>query len=104
MKSRSFLLGLALVAACNSSDPTPPTEPPVFSLDPTTQWSGGEVLVTSGAFVGTTLPVLLAGAETLSVRRVSDSVLAAIVPLGSSGTVAIELAKGSRRYPAGEVN
>lgn len=102
MKHQARWFALTLLAAC-SNDPNRPSEPPVISIQPATQWSGGEIQLTSGAFAGSTLPVLVAGAETLSVSRVSDSVVTATVPLGSSGNVSIELAVGKKRYPAGEV-
>lgn len=99
------LLAAFVVAACACADNSSPVEPtpPAFTITPLTQWSGGEIQVTSAAFSGTTLPILLAGAETLAVARISDSVVSATVPLGSSGTVAIEMALGKKRYPAGEV-
>jgi hypothetical protein len=68
-------------------------------MTPSSQWSGGEVQLTSGAFSGAGLPVLVAGAETLAVRRISDSVVAAVVPLGSTGAVALSLVQGGHTFP-----
>jgi hypothetical protein len=102
MKRAMRWIALLLVSACGN-DPNRPSEPPVVSIQPTTQWSGGEIRLTSAAFATADLPVLVAGTETLAVRRISDSIVAVTVPLGSSGSVSIELAAGKKRYPAGEV-
>lgn len=99
---KKLLAGLlAMVAAC-SNEPTA-VEPPVFSLTRSSQWSGGEIQVTSAAFRRSTPPVIVAGAETLTVRRVSDSVFAVTVPLGSSGPVSLDYAQRGSHLPIGVV-
>jgi hypothetical protein len=95
------LLPLLLLLACN--DPSEPPLAPVVTVSPAIQWSGGEVQLTSEAFAGSGLPLLLVGAETLAVRRLSDSVVAAVVPLGSSGVVQIDLKRSHTRLPVGAV-
>lgn len=97
------LAALGLVSACSDNTPVGLCQPPVVAISPSAQWSGGEIQLTSEAFTGGALPVLLAGAETLAVRRISDSIVAATVPLGASGSVPLELAVGRSRYPAGTV-
>ncbi len=92
---------LVLLLAC--SDPSGPPTVPQVAISPAVQWSGGEVLLTSHDLGSRSLPRLLAGAETLAVRRVSDSVVAAVLPLGPSGTIAIDLVRNGSRYRVGQV-
>jgi len=92
---------LVLVAAC--SDSTSPSSPPAVTIAPIANWSGGEVTLTSAAFATAALPVLVVGAETLSVHRTGDSSVAAALPLGPSGPVTIQLAQGHRRHDLGTV-
>lgn len=94
-------LGLLLVLGCNNA--TNPGDPPVSSITPGTQWSGGEIALTSTAIDPATLPVIVAGVETLTVSRVDDSTVSVRLPLGGSGAVTLELAQGTKRIAVGGV-
>lgn len=84
-----------LVAAC--SDPVDPGPPPAFSRTPAAQWSGGSLTLRSPFLVGlTSLPIITAAADTLTLSRVDDSTVTTTLPEGPSGSVTLRLARGTR--------
>jgi len=90
---KSLLLLAPLLAAC--AQPTTPPEQYEYTLAPATQWSGGSVTIRSGFFRGrTSLPAVIAGADTVLLRRIDDSTVAFTLPIGPSGSTHLLLATG----------
>ncbi|HKV72312.1 MAG TPA: hypothetical protein VJN62_13740 [Gemmatimonadales bacterium] len=96
---RPVVLSLALggLVACHGDQPTGlhtkttsgPDTPAHLITSPV--WAGGEVQVSASAFEGgAALPLLIAGTETLTVRRIDDSTVAARMPT-AAGTYALQV-------------
>lgn len=94
-------VALGILLAC--SDPIEPPTAPRVVISPAAQWSGGEVLLSSHDLGSRSLPRLLAGTDTLAVRRVSDTVVAVVLPIGASGTLHLDLLRDGIRYSLGQV-
>jgi hypothetical protein len=90
-------IAVTLLACGGGTEPGPD---PSFTLLPTEQWSGGVVTVRSG-FFGSTLPVVRAGTEVLTVARIDDTTIAVTLPVGPSGALA--LSYGGAGRPLGTV-
>ncbi len=89
MRPRQLSIGLlAALVACN--DPSRPGEPLSFWLSAVEQWSGGELLVTSGAFRHGTPDVLVAS-EAVALERRDDTTFAFILPTGPSGDLRVRV-------------
>ena len=77
------------------------TSPPTPVLVKTTQWAGGEIEIQSVGFKGAgALPVVTANAETLAIRRVDDSTVAARMP-AQAGAYTVRVGAGgyTTAYP-----
>lgn len=65
-------------------------------------WSGGDVALVSTAFIGA-LPRVRLGADTITVRRVDDSTVAASVPSDFAGATTLSVVLGVDSLPLGDV-
>lgn len=89
---------LACIACGEASAPTPFA----VRLVDRASWSGGEIALVSTGFIGTQPRVRL-GADTVAVRRVDDSTVAALVPPEASGILAISVVHEADSLPLGDV-
>lgn len=83
---------VTVVVAIGACETATAPEPLNGRLTASDVWSGGEALVVSAAFLPPALPVARIAAETLAVRRVDDSTVAARLPHGNGpGVLTVEL-------------
>ncbi len=98
---RALVVAPAVVAAC--SDPAEPTLP-AFSVNPPTQWSGGQILIRSRYLIDRNpLPVFFAAGAMLPLTRIDDSTVISALPRGPSGSVTVLLVRDSRQDSLGSV-
>lgn len=97
-------LTASLLAGCNDP-PEGPSDPPTFTLSHDTQWSGGEVRVSSSHFSGGgALPPILGGSASLAATRIDDTTIAVTLAEGSTSLVKIYVQDGGTNREAGEVH
>ena len=102
MPRKWILALLAAALACN--DPSEPPPPPDFRLEPLTQWSGGQIAITSAFFSqATTLPTVTASGVPMSLVRLDDSTVQATLPSLPSQDAAITVVTNDAEYSAGTV-
>lgn len=94
--------GLAL--ACNGSDSVTPYEAPTVGLSADAAWSGGTVRLSAARFGELAhLPVIVAGAETLAVSAVADTIVEVRLPRRPAGPVELAFLDGKHTVDIGTV-
>jgi hypothetical protein len=98
MTRAALVTCLACIACGEASAPTP------FEarLVDAAAWSGGEIALVSTGIRGT-LPRVRLGADSVAVRRVDDSTVAALVPQDASGILPISVVHEPDSLPLGNV-
>ncbi len=97
MRTRPLFASLQLAVAACSSDVTTPPLNPVVTLSATSAWSGDTIALASNSFVGSdSVPLVLAGADTLVVHHVGDSVSVVLPDTNGVITLAVVLRDGGR--------
>ena len=79
---------------CSENSGPNPGPPPAFTVTPSAQWSAGVVQVRSSSFICAQLPVIMAGAETLSTVRVDDSSVVVTLPRAPTSHVLLHTVAG----------
>jgi hypothetical protein len=101
LKSFFPILGAGLMACADGSAPA---EPALFTLTPTSQWSGGEIRIASGLFQPAAgLPTIQADSTVLAPTRIDDTTLSVILPTGLSSVVTFVVKDLLHQWIAGTV-
>ncbi len=103
MRTRPLVASLLLVITACGSDVTTPPVNPVVTLSATSAWSGDTIALASSAFVGAdSVPLVLAGADTLVVHRVGDSVF--VVLPDTNGVLSLDVRLRAGGHSAKDVH